>query len=75
MTSEILAEIPGTIAEVSVREGQMVEAGQQILALESMKMIIPVLAGSAGKVVRLPRSLGTHVQEGDSLATFTTVTH
>ena len=64
----IRSEIPGTVWQVNVGVGDDVEAGDEIIILESMKMEIPVTAPSSGKVTTLHVAPDDRVQEGDALA-------
>ena len=59
--------MPGQIVEVSVSEGEVVEAGARLMVLEAMKMQQPVLATVAGTVTRVAVAMGAQVAEGDLL--------
>ncbi|MDT8377692.1 MAG: biotin/lipoyl-containing protein [Desulfotignum sp.] len=50
MSTEILAPMPGTIVEISVKPGDAVEEGQEILVLEAMKMENPIVATADGTI-------------------------
>lgn len=63
----VVAEMVASVLRVTVQPGQMVEAGDTLLLLESMKMEIPVLAETAGHVRSVAVQPGTVVQEGDVL--------
>lgn len=63
----IAAEMSGTVWKVLVRIGEAVEAGQDLMILESMKMEIPVTAENAGTVVEIRVNEGDFVQESDVL--------
>ena len=65
MNAAAVAEIVGSVWKVLVAEGEVVEAGQQVAILESMKMEIPVVAPVAGRVTALAAQPGQIVQEGD----------
>ncbi|GAA1171562.1 hypothetical protein GCM10009584_10580 [Ornithinimicrobium humiphilum] len=65
MPQHIASELVASIAQVHVTVGQRVEAGQEVVLLESMKMEIPLLAEQAGTVVEVHVSPGDVVQEGD----------
>ena len=52
--------MPGTVVSVSVRTGDVVEAGQPLLAIEAMKMEHTMLASIAGTVT-------VTVAEGDQV--------
>jgi len=64
---EIRAIIPGRIASVAVTKGDVVEAGQTLLAVEAMKMQNELRAPRAGTVARVPATAGETVELGDVL--------
>lgn len=67
--NKIKAEITGIIQSIEVTAGDTVTAGQLVLNIESMKMIIPIDAPVAGIIDEIKVSLGDFVNEGDVLAT------
>ncbi len=64
----IRSEIPATVWQVKVAPGDHVEADDEIIILESMKMEIPVIAPRAGVVKAVLVAAADRVQEGDALA-------
>jgi biotin carboxyl carrier protein len=66
----VKAPIPGVIVEVSVKPGEAVEAGQQLLVLEAMKMKNAIRSARAGTVAALHVSLGEHVRHQQPLVEF-----
>jgi biotin carboxyl carrier protein len=64
-----LAPMGGMIIELSVKEGARVEAGQQILMMEAMKMKQVVTAHKAGTVSRIHVAPGQSVDAGQPLVT------
>ena len=64
---EVHCEMVANVAAVVVEPGTVVEAGDMVLLLESMKMEIPVLVEVAGTIVEVRVSSGDVVQEGDVL--------
>ena len=66
--SEVRAEMVASVMKIIVEEGQLVSAGDTLLILESMKMEIPVLAESPGRVRSLAVGEGDVIQEGDLIA-------
>lgn len=50
MKEEIKSPMPGTIIEVLVQKGDEVQAGQNVIILESMKMENPIPARMGGTV-------------------------
>lgn len=55
------------VQSVSVAVGDRVEAGQELVLLESMKMEIPVVPEESGTVIEVRVQPGEVVQEGDVL--------
>lgn len=68
MSAEIRAEMVAGVWKVLVAAGESVSAGDTLVILESMKMEIPVLAETAGKIIELRVAEGDVVQEGDVIA-------
>ncbi len=64
---EVRAVIPGRVASVAVTPGDVVEAGQTLLAVEAMKMQNELRAPRSGTVARVPASAGSTVELGDVL--------
>jgi acetyl-CoA carboxylase biotin carboxyl carrier protein len=71
MAEEVRAELVANIARVVVAVGEVVEPGQMVVLLESMKMEIPVLAEHGGTVSEITVAEGDVVQEGDTLVVLT----
>ncbi|MFD9702005.1 biotin carboxylase N-terminal domain-containing protein [Lentzea sp. NPDC059081] len=63
-----VAPMPGTVVRVGVQQGDVVEAGAELLVLEAMKMEHRVLATGAGTVTELLVEQGRQVDAGDVLA-------
>ena len=63
----VLAPMPGVVAEIRVAPGDMVEAGQVVAVLESMKLFTSLSAGVDGVVVELACQPGDTVQAGKRL--------
>ena len=66
--TEVRAEMVANVWQVVASEGDQVADGHTLVILESMKMEIPVLAESAGKLTKLAVAEGDVVQEGDLIA-------
>jgi len=66
-TGSLAAPMPGSIIQILVKEGQLVEAGTPLLILEAMKMEHTLTAPRAGTVERLHYAVGDQVQEGVEL--------
>jgi biotin carboxyl carrier protein len=61
------APMPGVVTRVHVKEGDTVEKGQPLIAIEAMKMEHVVRAPRAGRVVRVAAAPGEMVQGGVAL--------
>ncbi len=59
--SDVTTPMPGRIVAINVAEGDQVEAGQNVLVVEAMKMENPVHAPVSGTVKAI------HVAEGDNV--------
>jgi biotin carboxyl carrier protein len=57
------------VVEIKVKPGEMVQEGAELVLLESMKMQIPVLAPSAGKVMQIHAAPQDFINEGQPLIT------
>ncbi|MGI5154776.1 biotin/lipoyl-binding carrier protein [Microbispora sp. CA-102843] len=66
--AEVRAEMVANVWKIVVSEGEVVEEGDTLVILESMKMEIPVLAEDAGTISKLHVEEGDVVQEGDLIA-------
>ncbi|MGB1254114.1 MAG: biotin/lipoyl-containing protein [Candidatus Promineifilaceae bacterium] len=58
------ASIPAVVAEVLVKVGDTVSAGDKLILLESMKMIIPIHAPADGTISTISCEVGQSVQPG-----------
>jgi acetyl-CoA carboxylase biotin carboxyl carrier protein len=67
--ANVIASMAGTIFKVLVAVGDEVEAGQDVIILESMKMEIPFQAEVGGKVTTVIVEEGQFVNEGEVLLT------
>ncbi len=63
----IKAQIPGRVVRLWVAEGDTVEAGQRLLAIEAMKMENEVRAPHAGTVASIRVTAGSSVELRDEL--------
>jgi biotin carboxyl carrier protein len=61
------APMPGLIVTVPVREGQMVEKGDVLVVLESMKMQNQLKSPRPGKISRVQVKPGDSVEQRDTL--------
>ena len=65
VAEQIRAELVANVLSVLVSAGDVVNAGQPVVIMESMKMEIPVLAEHGGTVTTVFVAAGDVVQEGD----------
>jgi propionyl-CoA carboxylase alpha chain len=63
-----VAPMPGTVARLTVSEGVLVAAGDELLVLEAMKMQHRVVAATGGVVTELRVAVGQQVDAGAVLA-------
>ena len=64
---QVRASMAGTILRLLVDSGNEIEAGADVIVLESMKMEVPMATESAGKVTSVKVQIGDFVNEGDVL--------
>lgn len=72
MQHTVAAELVASVLNVQVVPGDSVEALDEVVVLESMKMEIPVLAEVRGTVAEVVVNVGDVVHEGDPLLVITT---
>jgi acetyl-CoA carboxylase biotin carboxyl carrier protein len=65
--AKVTAPVTGTVWKLQVAVGDIVEEGQAVAILESMKMEMPVEAPERGKVSEIAVREGQAVEEGDVL--------
>ena len=63
----LMAPIPAIVSEILVQPGDLVERGDKLILLESMKMILPIQASRAGAVATINCEIGQAVQPGVAL--------
>jgi len=64
---EVHAPMPGRLQGVHHAEGDLVQAGDVVMVLETMKMQHDICAGQTGRIVALPVVAGDQVSQGDLL--------
>lgn len=69
MAHEVKSPIVGTVWKIEVAIGDTVNAGDDIIILESMKMEIPVEVEASGTITAIAIEEGDKVVEGDLLVT------
>ncbi len=68
MTTEALcSEVTGSVWKLLVKVGDVLEADDIILVLESMKMEIPLMAPDGGRITEILVNEGEAVREGQRL--------
>ena len=68
MATKVEAQIAGSLWKIEKRVGDVVEANDVIMIIESMKMEIPVEAPCAGTISEIRIQEGEAVEEGAVLA-------
>ncbi|MDA3851308.1 MAG: biotin attachment protein [Spirochaetaceae bacterium] len=63
----VKAPMPGLVLRISVDEGDHVEAGEELMILEAMKMEQPVKAPCAGEIKEIKAKQADQVKAGDVL--------
>lgn len=65
--AQVIATMAGTVLNVLVNAGDTIQADQDVVVLESMKMEVPVVSEISGKVTNVLIQPGDFVNEGDAL--------
>ena len=65
--ANITAPMPGKVVRILVAVGDMVTAGQGIVVIEAMKMLNPIEADRAGRIIRIHLADATPVEPGVAL--------
>lgn len=69
----LAAAIPAIVSQILVRPGESVSAGDKLILLESMKMVIPIQAPHNGRVTRILCAAGESVPAGVPLVEMETL--
>jgi len=64
---EINSKMTGSVWKILVGVGEEVEANQEVVILESMKMEIPIETEQSGRIIEIKIKEGDFVNEGDVL--------
>ena len=64
----VFTQVPGSVWQVLVAEGDTVQAGDTVAVIESMKMEFPVVAPCAGRIARVACKEGSAVSAGQAVA-------
>ena len=68
MSREIKSPVTGTVWKIEVAVGEQVDADDDLVIVESMKMEIPVESPEKGIIKEILVSEGDQIQEGQALA-------
>ena len=68
--NELTAPLPGTVIELFVKEGDIIEAGQVIVIIEAMKMKNSIRSTRAGKIAEVFVSVNQTVAHKQVLVKF-----
>ena len=63
----LLSEISGSVWRINCGVGDIIEEGQEVLIIESMKMEIPVTSNVSGRVISILVDEGEMVNEDQKL--------
>jgi len=66
----LLSPMPGLLVSVAVKEGDVVNAGQELAVLEAMKMENTLMAENDGVVARIHRQAGANLAVDDIIMEF-----
>ena len=69
---EVKADLPGSIIEIHVQEGDEVQEGENLMVIESMKMMNNIICPANGTIVSIKVNAGDNVQIGSVLLTLKT---
>jgi biotin carboxyl carrier protein len=64
---DVKSEWPGRVAEIHVAVGDAVQTDDELITLESMKMLTPIPAPAAGRVSEVLVEIDQFVDEGSVL--------
>ncbi len=70
MSAEVLSPLPGLVANVHVRAGDAVAAGDPVVTLQSMKMEIPITVENDGTIAEILVNEGDERDTGAVIARF-----
>lgn len=64
---DVVAGWPGRVAELNVAVGDRVAVDDELATIESMKMLMPVVASAGGRVSEICVAIDQAVNEGETL--------
>lgn len=65
--NKVLSSMAGNVWKILYKEGDQIQAGEDVVILESMKMEIPIQAEAGGIIKEIKINEGDFVNEGDVL--------
>jgi urea carboxylase len=65
--STIASHVAGNLWQIKLKEGELVQEGDMVAIVESMKMEIAVMAAVAGKVTKILCNEGMPISAGQNL--------
>jgi biotin carboxyl carrier protein len=69
-SNELTAPLPGTVIELFVKPGDIIEAGQVVVIIEAMKMKNSIRSTRAGKIAEVLASVNQTVAHKQALVKF-----
>jgi acetyl-CoA carboxylase biotin carboxyl carrier protein len=66
-TIAVKSDVAGTVWQIHVSEGDVIEEDQTLIIMESMKMEIPLMAAESGRVVSVLVAEGDVVKDGQDV--------
>lgn len=70
MVREVLSPMTGRVKEIAVKVGDIIGIGQQLVVLEAMKMLNPIVSERAGTIAKVSVELEGQVNPDDMLIEF-----
>ena len=70
MSKYLLSPMPGQLVSVAVKEGDEINAGQELAVLEAMKMENTLVAERDGVVLRIKHEQGANLAVDDVIMEF-----
>ena len=67
----VISELPGTVTDIKVKDGDRVKKGDVLLVIEAMKMANDIVSEVDGTVQKVAVSQGQNVSQGDVLVEMT----
>lgn len=67
MSEEVTAPVSGNVWKILVKVGDAVQAEDELMILEAMKMENPIYAPADGKIAAITVAVGDHVESNQLL--------